>query len=261
MLTLYGTEIWHYRPRWPIDPFTRAFRSAAEVTFYSGRLRDRARQLGLDRSGLSVIYPAVGDAFQPRDDATRRAWRAGLGIGEPRVVLNVKRLHELAGQRVLIDAFAKATRGRDDVRLVICGTGPLRQDLERQARDANIASRVTFTGLIPNDEVARYAAVADLFVMQYPLHTTSRREGAYRIDGVPVGKVTVNTSHPRIPNAESSVEVDVLRGVVHRVDLTLEHKAPPVPEAGVSRSLQSEDADWSRPSRPFSPSETRRVTV
>ena len=36
---------------------------------------------------------------------------------------------------------------------------------------------------------------------------------------------------------------------------------PPVPEAGVSRSLQSEEADWSRPSRPFSPPETRRVTV
>src|SRR5512145_876340 len=31
VLTLYGTEIWHYRPRWPIDPFTPAYRSAAEV--------------------------------------------------------------------------------------------------------------------------------------------------------------------------------------------------------------------------------------
>jgi glycosyltransferase involved in cell wall biosynthesis len=192
VLTLYGTEIWHYRPRWPIDPFTRAFRSAAEVTFYSGRLRDRARQLGLDRSGLSVIYPAVGDAFQPRDEATRRAWRAGLGIREPFVVLNVKRLHELAGQRFLIDAFAKATRGRDDVRLVICGTGPLRQDLERQARDANVASRVTFTGLIPNAEVARYAAVADLFVLPSLLEALP----TVAVEALASGTPVVSADHP-----------------------------------------------------------------
>lgn len=164
VLTLYGTEIWHYRPRWPIDPFTRAYRTAGEVIFYSRRLLDRARELGLDRPAMSVIYPPVGSVFQARDDVTRRSWREALGIVEPLVILNVKRLHELAGQRFLIDAFAKATRGRNDVRLVICGTGPLRNALEQQARDAGVGSRVTFTGLIANDQVAQYAAVADLFV-------------------------------------------------------------------------------------------------
>ena len=192
VLTLYGTEIWHYRPRWPIDPFTRAYRSAAEVTFYSGRLRDRARQLGLDRAGLSVIYPAVSDAFQPRDEATRQSWRSGLGIRERLVVLNVKRLHELAGQRFLIEAFAKATRGRDDVRLVICGMGPLRQDLERQARDANIASRVTFTGLIPNTEVARYAAVADLFVLPSLLEALP----TVAVEALASGTPVISADHP-----------------------------------------------------------------
>lgn len=192
VLTLYGTEIWHYRPRWPIDPFTRAYRSAAEVTFYSGRLRDRARQLGLDRAGLSVIYPAVSEAFQPRDDATRQSWRADLGIREPFVVLNVKRLHALAGQRFLIEAFAKATRGRDDVRLVICGTGPLRQDLERQTRDANIASRVTFTGLIPNSEVARYAAVADLFVLPSLLEALP----TVAVEALASGTPVISADHP-----------------------------------------------------------------
>jgi glycosyltransferase involved in cell wall biosynthesis len=192
VLTLYGTEIWHYRPRWPIDPFTRAFHGAAEVILYSARLLDRAKQLGLDRAGLSVIYPAVGEAFHPRDDETRQAWRTELGIRERLVVLNVKRLHELAGQRFLIDAFAKATRGRDDVRLVICGTGPLRQDLERQTRDANIDSRVTFTGLIPNDEVARYAAVADLFVLPSLLEALP----TVAVEALASGTPVISADHP-----------------------------------------------------------------
>lgn len=48
VLTLYGTEIRHYRPRWPMDPFTRAYRGAKAVTFYSQGLLDKARALGLD---------------------------------------------------------------------------------------------------------------------------------------------------------------------------------------------------------------------
>src|ERR1700733_4386234 len=165
VLTLYGTEIWHYRRRRPIDLFTAAYRGAAAVTFYSHGLEARARELGLARDGLTTVYPPVDGRFQPADRATRAAWREALGIREPKVVLNVKRLHPLAGQEVLIAGFAELSRHRQDVRLVICGTGPLRGALETQARAAGVADRVTFAGLVPNDVVARYAAVADIFAL------------------------------------------------------------------------------------------------
>ena len=111
VLTLYGTEIWHYRRRWPIDPFTRAYMNATAVTFYSQGLLDRALSLGLKRPGLSVVYPPVSESFVPRDPDARAAWRRELGINEPLVVLNVKRLHELAGQRYL-DRSVRASRAR-----------------------------------------------------------------------------------------------------------------------------------------------------
>ena len=60
VLTLYGTEIWHYRPkRFGPDLFTRAYRGADAVTFYSRRLMERAGELGLQRPHCHVIYPAV----------------------------------------------------------------------------------------------------------------------------------------------------------------------------------------------------------
>lgn len=192
VLTLYGTEIWHYRRRWPIDPFTRAYRRASAVTFYSQRLLDRARELGLDRDGLSVVYPPVSESFTPHDSVTRQAWRTSLGIQEPLVVLNVKRLHELAGQRFLIDAFARATRGRDDVRLVICGTGPLRHDLEAQVSAAGIANKVTFAGLVSNDEVARYAAVADVFALPSLLEALP----TVAVEALASGTPVVSADHP-----------------------------------------------------------------
>lgn len=192
VLTLYGTEIWHYRRRWPIDPFTRAYRGAAAVTFYSRKLRERAVAVGLERPGLSVVYPTIAAAFAPQDPPTRARWRAELGIAEPRVVLNVKRLHELAGQRYLVDAFARVARHRRDVRLVICGAGPLRDALETQARDAGVADRVTFAGLVLNDVVARYAAVADVFVLPSLLEALP----TVAVEALAAGTPVISADHP-----------------------------------------------------------------
>ncbi|HVH46031.1 MAG TPA: hypothetical protein VM925_26965 [Labilithrix sp.] len=73
----------------------------------------------------------------------------------------------------------------------------------------------------------RKYVVDDLYAFLHPLHTASAVGGTYRIDGVPVGKVTVNALHPRIGKSEASKVVEIKPGVVTRVDLALEHKAPP----------------------------------
>jgi glycosyltransferase involved in cell wall biosynthesis len=192
VLTLYGTEIWHYRRRWPFDPFTRAYHRARAVTFYSQRLLDRAREIGLDRADLYVTYPPVSDTFVPQPPGVRAAWREALGLREPIVVLNVKRLHELAGQRFLLQAFAKATRGRHDVRLVICGTGPLREALESEARDLGIAGKTTFAGLVGNEVVSRYAAVADLFVLPSLLEALP----TVAVEALASGTPVLSADHP-----------------------------------------------------------------
>ncbi len=72
---------------------------------------------------------------------------------------------------------------------------------------------------------------ADLFAFLHPLHTATDVEGHYRIDGVPVGKLTVNTRHPAF-GGETSREIEVKKGMVHRVDLTLTFK----PDTATSRS-------------------------
>jgi glycosyltransferase involved in cell wall biosynthesis len=192
VLTLYGTEIWHYERRWPIDWFARAYRDASAVTFYSRRLMARAVELGLGRPGLSVVYPAVPETFTPRDAATRRAWRLALGITEPHVIVNVKRLHELAGQRYLIDAFARVRRERQDVRLVVCGTGALRADLESQTAALGVTDAVTFAGLVANDQVARYSAVADVFALPSLLEALP----TVAVEALASGTPVVSADHP-----------------------------------------------------------------
>lgn len=192
VLTLYGTEIWHYKKRWPVDFFTRAYRGAAQVTFYSKGLMARAIELGLDRPNLSVVYPAVPPIFTVHDESTRRGWREALGIREPRLIVNVKRLHELAGQTYLLDAFALIRQDRQDVRLVICGTGSLRESLEAQAARLGISDAVTFAGLVSNDEVARYTAAADVFALPSLLEALP----TVAVEALASGTPVVSADHP-----------------------------------------------------------------
>jgi len=166
VLTLYGTEIWHYRrKRLGPDLFTKAYRRADAVTFYSRQLLERAKQLGLDRPGCRVIYPPVAPSFAFHDPQAQRAERARLGLGAANVLVNVKRLHPLAGQRYLLEAMKEIVRDRTDTHLVICGTGALIRDLQALARSLGVERHVTFAGLVDNEIVARYCAAADLFVL------------------------------------------------------------------------------------------------
>jgi len=166
VLTLYGTEIWHYAPkRFGPDLFTRAYNAASYVTFYSDRLMVRAQELGLGRRRIRTIYPAVSDSFTWHDEEAQASARASLGIQNAHLLLNVKRLHPLAGQRYLIEAMNEVIRFYPDTRLVICGTGPLLEELKGVARSAGVERHVTFAGLLDNTTIARYCAAADLFVL------------------------------------------------------------------------------------------------
>ena len=165
VLTLYGTEIWHYEPRKYVDLFTKAYQAASYVTFYSERLMVRAQELGLARRTAKTIYPAVSDAFAYHDARAQAEARASLGITSAHMLLNVKRLHPLAGQRYVIEAMNEIIRLHPDTRLVICGTGPLLEELKGIARSAGVERHVTFPGLIDNSAIARYCAAADLFVL------------------------------------------------------------------------------------------------
>lgn len=68
----------------------------------------------------------------------------------------------------------------------------------------------------------------DLYLMRQPLHATSGLDGHYRIDGLPVGKLSVRVLHPGV-GSEAESPVDVVAGVVQKVDLTLEY-APKSPK-------------------------------
>lgn len=76
---------------------------------------------------------------------------------------------------------------------------------------------------------------ADVYVIGHPLHSVSNAAGHYRLDGVPIGKRTVNFFHPAIPGDGVNKDVEVRANVVAKLDATLPYvkpKAAPQTDAG-----------------------------
>ena len=171
-----------------------AFARAGWVTACSEDLRSRALRLGADEQRSDVVpYGVDADRFRP-DRAVRAEVRAALGIDDATpMVFAAGRFVRKKGFEYLIDAIARldgrargssGASGSSDasssrVILVMGGDGDLRDELVARARDAGIAERVRFVGLLSQDAVARHFAAADVIA------APSVRDDSGNVDGLP----------------------------------------------------------------------------
>jgi glycosyltransferase involved in cell wall biosynthesis len=86
----------------------------------------------------------------------------------------------------------EVVRVHPDTRLVICGTGPLMNDLQAQARSAGVERHLTFAGLVDNSVVARYVAAADLFVLSSVLEALP----TVAVEALASGTPVLSTDNP-----------------------------------------------------------------
>jgi glycosyltransferase involved in cell wall biosynthesis/dienelactone hydrolase/uncharacterized membrane protein YbhN (UPF0104 family) len=87
------------------------------------------------------------EEFRPRSAADVAAARESLGIVPgPRVVGTMTRLFEQKGNAYFLEAVSMLAPAHPDVVFLVAGEGPLRAELEAQARKLGIDDRVRFLG-------------------------------------------------------------------------------------------------------------------
>ena len=190
VLTHYGTEIWHHDGH---DPAFRRFnRDARHVAFYSRALLEKAQELSVPARSSSVIYPPVAESFRPLLPRQREAVHRRYAPGGGPLLLNVKRLHPLADQSTLLRAMAEVVRERPDATLLIAGSGEEEAPLKAEAKHLGLGERVSFLGLVPNDEVAALTGGADLFVLSSVLEATP----TVALEALACGTPVLSTDNP-----------------------------------------------------------------
>ncbi len=103
------------------------------------------------------------------------------------LLLAVGRLVYYKGFEYLVRAMAQI-----DATLFLVGDGPLRQPLERAARELGVASRIEFLGEMQPREMVPYYHAADLFVL--PSIARSEAFGIVQLEAMACGKPVVNTN-------------------------------------------------------------------
>ena len=130
------------------------FESADRVLTYSEPERSELRSLGVS-APISVVHNGV--------DCERFAPAAGEPGGSQ--VLFVGRLKETKGVHRLVEAVAGLVGKVPDVSLKVVGEGPQREELGDLVGRLGIEDRVTFTGRLPNDELAEVYAESTVFAL------------------------------------------------------------------------------------------------
>jgi colanic acid/amylovoran biosynthesis glycosyltransferase len=117
---------------------------------------------------LAVIHCGIdGSVFSPTERPTTERLN----------VICVGTLHEVKGQRYLIEAAAELVRRGVDARLRFIGDGPDRPALERRAAELGLEHRVEFLGLRKRAEVVGLLGEADLLVAPSVPTAAGKREG------------------------------------------------------------------------------------
>jgi len=175
------------RPHGTLDPYIYArhrFRKAlCEVAFERRNLRNAAgihftaeeeQRLALPyiHGAASFVAPLGLHLDEYVNAVPSRSFRAFFPeIGDRKIVLHLGRLNFKKGLDILVDAFARVAREREDVHLVLAGPDDsgYGRNIKIRIIELGLESRATFTGLLQGE--LKLAAVHDASVFALPSYS------------------------------------------------------------------------------------------
>jgi glycosyltransferase involved in cell wall biosynthesis len=124
---------------------------------------------GMPSSRIVEITNGIdAERFTPVSPTEKPLLRRRLALPEGWLLVYTGRLAEGKGLRWLLDIWSRFAAENPDAHLMLVGSGQkfgadIEAELHRLVRERGLATRVTFTGAVPN--VAEYLQAADCFVL------------------------------------------------------------------------------------------------
>ncbi len=142
-----------------------ALKRASLVTTDAESLSDAVEHAGVEPSRIVEIYFGIDPSIFNREGRTQQ------GSGPLRIV-STRNLYPVYDLKTLLAAFVGLLE-KTEARLVICGHGPGRGELEKSAADLGISGSVTFTGRLDPARIAAELKKADIYVSTSGSDSTS----------------------------------------------------------------------------------------
>jgi len=159
-----------------------------------------ARNLPVER----IFWGVSTDAFKPMD---RRALRNQLGLGSAHYIGYVGRFIPEKGLAILQAALALVP---EDIRCLLIGCGPLRDELELWSTSPAVRDRIRLVSPMPPDDLARHLNCMDALVL--PSITTAHwkeQYGRVLAEAMACGTPVIGTNSGAIPEVIGSAGIVV----------------------------------------------------
>lgn len=188
--TLYEQYV-HYLPmaqqttRSLVQNIVRDFCNRCNLVIAPSRLvEDYLEEIGV--TVKKAVIP-TGIDLQEFEGADPRWLQVNFQVApQERVLLYVGRLGKEKNLPFLLESFRRALQVIPALRLVLVGGGPQEEDLRQLCAKLGLESRVTFTGILPRNEIVHCYASADLFVFPSVTETQGLVIAEAKAAGLPV---------------------------------------------------------------------------
>ena len=151
----------------------------------TSKVEDALRSYGL-RNDISIVPSGISlEQHKKRLSAEERSQkRKALGIEDHHTVLiNLGRLGTEKNLGELLELYSKAIKKNGNLKFLIVGDGPAREELEELCVKLGIGEQVIFTGMVQPGEVQEYYQLGDIFVSA----STSETQGLTYIEAAANG--------------------------------------------------------------------------
>jgi glycosyltransferase involved in cell wall biosynthesis len=179
IISLHGSDIFTASKNFIFRAVAKwTFQQSSFVTACSQELCDKAKQINKNINIEVIPWGADPERFKPIDNRDEVREKYGWSSDEI-IISTLGRMVHKKGFSQLLDIVPSLISDTQKIQIVIGGSGPLENELKEKAVQMGISEVVSFPGRVPWDEVPRFLAASDIFVLP------SQRDKAGNLDGLP----------------------------------------------------------------------------
>ncbi len=145
--------------------FNYILRSANMVFADSTAAKEILLGLGVSPQRIRLIHPSIDPNPQPVNEKLIRTIKERYNLADKKCILTVGRLIERKGHDTVLQALPSIIKAVPQAHYLIVGRGPNEPLLKRLVHKLHLNKHVTFIGFAPEEELAAYYSICDVFVM------------------------------------------------------------------------------------------------
>jgi len=164
--------------------YSRVFCNRADIVIApTEKTTTYLQDIGVNKPVRTIPTGLDFSIFNPARFSAREIYKIRVELGfktEDRVVCTIGRVAKEKSLDVLIAMMPKLLTLVPNAKLLIVGDGPVRGELETQARQLGVSQAVIFAGLKPRADIPKYYLVGDVFATA----STSETQGLTYIEAM-----------------------------------------------------------------------------